>query len=169
MTNRERLNEKVVHTEKILKWIKVLNDTDDHKQLGNAIWFLKHFTQDIEYLYSEMNKDSVVRFDKDLVQSFAQGELSYELQQMRQFNKTDWQLPIKENILSFWDEVDVRDKDDLEDGWDSGWVYVWTIEWVHLCTRYEDELEDFKNCERYLWNFTTFHFVRKTKNNTTNN
>ena len=95
MTNKERLNEKVAQTEKILKWIKVLNDTDDHKQLENAIWFLKHFTQDIEYLYSEIvkNTDSAVRFDKDLVQNFAQGELSYELQQMRQFNKTDWQLP----------------------------------------------------------------------------
>ena len=99
MKNKERLNEKVAHTEKILKWIKVLNDTDDHKQLENAIWFLKHFTQDIEYLYSERNEntDSVVRFDKDLIQNFAQGELSYELQQMRQFQKafgkTDWQLP----------------------------------------------------------------------------
>ena len=95
MTNKERLNEKVAHTEKILKWIKVLNDTDDHKQLENAIWFLKHFTRDIEYLYYGKNEDSdsVVRFDKDLVQNFAQGELSYELQQMRQFNKTDWQLP----------------------------------------------------------------------------
>ena len=44
-----------------------------------------------------MNTDCVVRFDKDLVQSFAQGELSYELQQMRQFQeafgKADWQLP----------------------------------------------------------------------------
>ena len=37
MTHKERLNEKVAQTEKILKWIKALNDTDDHKQLGNAI------------------------------------------------------------------------------------------------------------------------------------
>lgn len=95
MTPKECLNEKVAHTEKILKWIKAINDTDDHKQLGNAIWFLKHFTRDIEYLYYGKNEDSdsVVRFDKDLVQNFAQGELSYELQQMRQFNKTDLQLP----------------------------------------------------------------------------
>lgn len=97
MTNKERLNEKVAQTEKILKWIKVLNDADKHEELMNAIWFLQHFTQDIEYLYSEMNTDCVVRFDKDLVQNFAQGELSYELQQMRQFQKafgkTDWQLP----------------------------------------------------------------------------
>ena len=97
MTNKERLNEKVAQTEKILKWIKAINDTDKHEELMNAIWFLQHFTQDIEYIYSEMNKDSVVRFDKDLVQNFAQGELSYELQQMRQFQKafgkTDWQLP----------------------------------------------------------------------------
>jgi len=93
MTNKERLNEKIAQTEKILKWIKVLNDTDKHEELMNAIWFLKHFTRDIEYLYSEMNTDCVVRFDKDLIQNFAQGELSYELQQMRQFNKTDWQLP----------------------------------------------------------------------------
>ena len=95
MTPKECLNEKVAHTEKILKWIKAINDIDDHKQLGNAIWFLKHLTRDIEYIYSGKNEDSdsVVRFDKDLVQNFAQGELSYELQQMRQFNKTDWQLP----------------------------------------------------------------------------
>ena len=97
MTHKERLNEKIAHTEKILKWIKVLNDTDKHEELMNAIWFLQQFTQDIEYLYSEMNTDCVVRFDKDLVQSFAQGELSYELQQMRQFQeafgKADWQLP----------------------------------------------------------------------------
>ena len=59
MKNKERLNEKVAHTEKILKWIKVLNDTDDHKQLENAIWFLKHFTQDIEYLYSERNEKRI--------------------------------------------------------------------------------------------------------------
>ena len=59
MTNKERLNEKVAQTEKILKWIKVLNDTDDRKQLENAIWFLKHFTQDIEYLYSEIVKSEL--------------------------------------------------------------------------------------------------------------
>ena len=95
MTPKELLNEKVAQTEKILKWIKAINDTDDHKQLGSAIWFLENFTRDIRDLYSEMNEDSdsAVRFDKDLVQNFAQGELSYELQQMRQFNKTDWQLP----------------------------------------------------------------------------
>jgi len=130
MTHKEQLNRKVEQTERILKWIKALNELDKHDELANAIWFLKHFTQDIEYIYSGKNVDS---------------------------------------CLSFWDEVDVRDKEDIEDGWDSGWVYVWMIEWVHLCTRYEDELEDFKNCERYLWNFTTFHFVRKTKKNTTNN
>ena len=97
MTHKERLNEKIAQTEKILKWIKAINDTDDHKQLANAIRFLKHFTRDIEYIYSEMNTDWVVRFDKDLVQNFAQGEYEYELQQMRQFQKafgkTDWQLP----------------------------------------------------------------------------
>jgi len=95
MTHKERLNEKIAQTEKILKWIKAINDTDDHKQLANAIWFLQHFTQDIHDLWSETvkHKDVCVRFDEDLVQNFAQGELSYELQQMRQFNKTDWQLP----------------------------------------------------------------------------
>lgn len=99
MTNKERLNEKVAQTEKILKWIKVLNDTDKHEELMNAIWFLQHFTQDIHYIWSETvkHKDTGIRFDKDLVQNFAQGELSYELQQMRQFQKafgkTDWQLP----------------------------------------------------------------------------
>ena len=37
MTNKKHLNEKVAQTEKILKWIKAINDIDDHKQLGNAI------------------------------------------------------------------------------------------------------------------------------------
>ena len=37
MTHKERLNEKVAHTEKILKWIKVLNDTGNHEELMNAI------------------------------------------------------------------------------------------------------------------------------------
>lgn len=92
MTHKEHLNEKIAQTEKILKWIKAINDTDDHKQLGNAIWFLENFTRDIRDLYSgraNNDTDCVVRFDKDLVQNFAQ----YELQQMRQFNKTDLQLP----------------------------------------------------------------------------
>lgn len=56
MTNKERLNEKVAQTEKILKWIKAINDTDDHKQLENAIWFLKHLTIDIHYIWSEIVK-----------------------------------------------------------------------------------------------------------------
>ena len=116
MLNKEHLNEKIAQTERILKWIKALNDSDKHEELKNAIWFLQHFTQDIHYLWSEItdpcnlpyntlfsspfdkitkreNTDSAVRFDKGLIQSFAQGELSYELQQMRQFNKTDLQLP----------------------------------------------------------------------------
>ena len=58
MTHKEQLNEKVAHTEKILKWIKVLNDIDDHKQLENAIWLLKIFTRDIEYIYYGKNEDS---------------------------------------------------------------------------------------------------------------
>ncbi len=69
MTNKERLNEKVAHTEKILKWIKVLNDTDKHEELMNAIWFLQHFTQDIHDLWSETVKwkDWVVtKFQADI-------------------------------------------------------------------------------------------------------
>ena len=115
----------------------------------------------------EYIKSVVVEQIEPLKKEFA--ELRKQLDEKyvwQDFSKKNWK---DGTFLSFWDEVDVRDKDDLEDGWDSGWVYVWTIEWVHLCTRYEDELEDFKNCERYLSNFTTFHFVRKTKKNTTNN
>lgn len=93
MTNKERLNEKVAQTEKILKWIKVLNDTDKHEELMNAIWFLQHFTQGIEYLHSEMNADCVVRFDKDLVQNFAQVDLQQMRQFQEEFGKADWQLP----------------------------------------------------------------------------
>lgn len=97
MTPKECLNEKVAQTEKILKWIKVLNNTDKNDELGNAIWFLKHFTRDIEYIFYGENVDSDIHFDESLVKNFAQGELSYELQQMRQFQKafgkTDWQLP----------------------------------------------------------------------------
>ena len=37
MTHKEHLNEKIAQTEKILKWIKAINDTDEHKELGNAI------------------------------------------------------------------------------------------------------------------------------------
>ena len=59
MTKEERLNEKVAQTEKILKWIKAINDTDDHKQLGNAIWFLENFTRDIRDLYSEIIKSEL--------------------------------------------------------------------------------------------------------------
>lgn len=62
MPNKEHLNEKIAQIERILKWIKVLNDTDKHEELMNAIWFLQHFTQDIEYLYSGKNVDSGLSF-----------------------------------------------------------------------------------------------------------
>lgn len=75
MTNKEHLNEKIAQIERILKWIKALNDLDRHEELMNAIWFLQHFTRDIEYICSGKSVDSG---------------------------------------LSFWDEVDVRDKKDTE-------------------------------------------------------
>ena len=60
MTNKERINQKIEHTEKILKWIKVLNDTDNNKQLQNAIWFLKCFIRDIESICYWKNTDYIV-------------------------------------------------------------------------------------------------------------
>lgn len=62
MTNKEHLNEKIAQTERILKWIKALNDSDKHDELKNAIWFLQHFTRDIEYIYSGKNVDSCLSF-----------------------------------------------------------------------------------------------------------
>jgi hypothetical protein len=37
MTHKEQLNRKVEQTEKILKWIKALNELDKHDELANAI------------------------------------------------------------------------------------------------------------------------------------
>ena len=62
MTNKEHLNEKIAQTERILKWIKALNDSDKHDELNNAIWFLQHFTRDIEYIYYWKNVDSGLSF-----------------------------------------------------------------------------------------------------------
>ena len=50
MTPKERLNEKVAQTEKLLKWIKVFNEVDKHSELMSAILILNNFTQDIHYL-----------------------------------------------------------------------------------------------------------------------
>lgn len=58
MPNKEHLNEKIAQTERILKWIKALNDSDNHEELMNAIWFLQYFTQDIEHIYFGKNVDS---------------------------------------------------------------------------------------------------------------
>lgn len=63
-------------------------------------------------------------------------------------------------VPQFWDLVDVRDSD-IEEWDNSSWYYVGTIEWLHICTPYEDRLKKFLWCDNYMNDFAPFRQVRK--------